>query len=93
MLSEEEWDKMPDLAFVLEPLIMEYIKGNRDAYTAKEIIENINLHKKIPFNNMELIHVLKGVEHTLQKLEEFGQLHSKMIPTRDSIDRFYRPAN
>ena len=78
---------------MLEPVIMEYLKENGAAYTAKEIIENMNLHKQIPFNNMELIHVIKGIEDILQKLEEHGQLHSKLIPTSDSIDRLYRSAN
>ena len=93
MLPEEEWDKKPDITSVLESMIMEHLKGSRDAYTAEEIINNMNLLEQIPFNNIESTHVLKGVEDTLQKLEEDEMLQSKGVPIGDAIVWFYRPIN
>ena len=93
MLPGEAWDKNPDITSILEPMIMEHLKGNRDAYTAEQIINDMNLLEQIPFNNIKPMHVLKCIENTLQNLEEEEQLQSKGVPIGNSIEWFYRPIN
>ena len=91
MLPEDEWDKRPDIVSVLKPMIMAHLDGVRDGYTAKQIIEDMMLLEHEMFREVEPVDVLDGVEVTLRKLEEGGDLQSKRVRMGDSVQWLYRP--
>ena len=90
MLPEDEWNNNADIISVLKPMIMKHLKGKRDAYEAKKIVDDMNLLEEELFVDIEPTDVLKGVEDALQDLEESGQVQSKRVPIGDSIKWFYR---
>ena len=91
MLLDDEWDKKPDIKSVLKPMIMEYLEGKRDAYTAEEIVDNMGLLEHNLFYDVDPIDVLKGVNDTLDNLERDGQIQSKRVRMGNSIKWHYRP--
>ena len=90
MLPEDEWDGKPDIVAVLKPMIMAYLDGVRDGYTAEQIIENTALLENGVLVEVEPADVLDGVEATLRALEEDGKLQSKRIRMGHCIKWFYR---
>ena len=91
MLPEDEWDKQPDVVSVLKPMIMGHLNGTGDAYTAKQMIENMGLLEDEMFRKIEDTDVLEGVKATLRALEEDGTLQSKRVQIGSVIEWFYRP--
>lgn len=91
MLPEKEWDDRPDIVSVLKPMIMGHLKNMRDGYTAKEIIEDMELLEHELFMEVEHTVTLDAVEIALRVLEENGVLQSKRVLFGDSIVWFYRP--
>lgn len=90
MLPEDQWDKNPDVVSVLKPMIMKHLDGDRNAYTAKKIINDMKLREHELFVNVEPVDVLDSVDKTLRTLEEAGNLQSKRVSIGHNIEWFYR---
>ena len=91
MLPEDEWDGKPDITSILKPMIMEHLAGTRDAYTANQIIEDMELFGNELFREVEAEDVLDAVNDTLRSLEEDGKVQSKRIQIGHREEWFYRP--
>ena len=63
----------------------------RDAYTAKRIMEDMELLENEMFREMEAVDTLDCVKATLRALEEGGMLQSKRVRIGDLVEWFYRP--
>lgn len=91
MLPEDEWDREPDIVSILKPMIMGHLARTRDAYTAKQIIEDVGLFENELFREVEAEDVLGAVKDTLRSLEEDGKVQSKRIRIGHCVEWFYRP--